>query len=229
MNRFVAVSLIALAMSVVGVGVVWASSGALRANDPLASTVDSTVPDGDQTGDDPDAPIDVPGIDPDADIAELRRMVLELTSLVEEMGDIVATVREDMEGLDQRTIDALEAAERASSLASEAADDAATVKSTADEAKRIADGAAADVSSVVARTSQLDENGVYTGRVNPNQLSRKLTPTDLSGDWPLTRVTGDLKADHLMVNSFGCSSKFGFNTVLSVDAFRRVTCVYVAK
>lgn len=232
MNRFLATSVFALAMSIVAVGVVWAGSAALRASNPFVSTTQTTSPDGGDNGEnpgDPESPIDMPGIDPDDDIAELRRAVTELTAIVEDLRETLSKVGDDVDDLDQRTIEALEESKKASKAADDAATDAAAVKGTADEAKRVAEDAASVVSTVTARTSQLDDNGVYTGKLNPNQLSRKLTPTDLSGDWPLTRVVGDLRAEHLIINSFGCSSRYGYNTVMSIDPFRRVECLQIPK
>jgi hypothetical protein len=111
--------------------------------------------------------------------------------------------------------------------------------STADKVKAIADGAATDaeeaqrvanevssrVGAIELRTSKLNEEGIYSGAINPNQLSRRLTPTDMTGNWPLDRVTGDLEAKYLLLPFSGnCSSRYGFYSILVSDPFRRLAC-----
>ena len=71
--------------------------------------------------------------------------------------------------------------------------------------------------------------GVYLGAINPNQLSRRLTPADMTGNWPLDRVTGDLEAKYLLLPFSGnCSTRYGFYSVLVGDPFRRLACERIA-
>jgi hypothetical protein len=100
----------------------------------------------------------------------------------------------------------------------------------AEEAQRVANDVASRFGSIELRTSKLNDEGIYTGAINPSQLSRRLTPTDMTGDWPLNRVTGELETRYLVAPFSGnCTSSWGFHSVLVADAFRRVTCERIAK
>jgi hypothetical protein len=208
-SRFVGTSLMAVALSLLAVGVVWASSGALR----IGETSETTVP----GGDDGES-----GVDPIDDMDDLRRQVLELTATVQELTGIIATLESDVTAAVARAEKAADDAGRIASVADEAAGDAA-------EARRIAGEATDKIGALEAKTSKLNNEGIYSGTITPGQLSRRLSPTDLSGDWPLNRVTGQLESDDILVSAFGCSSDYRFHTVLTVDAFRQLRCERIAK
>ena len=85
------------------------------------------------------------------------------------------------------------------------------------------------VDDLGARTAKLGADGTYTGPVEPPQLTRKLTPGEVSGQWPLDRTTGTLDIDKLGTPTFGCFGDSRYNVFMSVDVFGRYVCVKVLK
>lgn len=239
------ISLLALAGSVLTVGVVWASSSALRDGSGTgssggAATVDS-IP-----GDEPDG--DLPPVDPgdpegpggpgtpDQRIDELTRLVGALSTQVGALSDAVAAqtariekveqrvteVEVDFDAVDKRWAEGLRRLEEASTDIEQARSDAA-------DAIARATVLGGTVSTLERRTARLADDGSYTGVVNPSQLSRRLTSGDLGGDWPLDRTSGSLKSSSIEVSASGCWADSRHNTVLSVDPFRRLECLRIAK
>lgn len=203
----VGTSLIAVAISILTVGIVWAGSSAMQfiVNEPTVSTQpnessDTTVP---TEGEVPDLnPGDV--LSPE----ELTAMVQELTTTVDELQEKVDTYESDITA-------ARELATKATASA-----DAATVE---------AQDAKTQVTSVVKRTSKLNEDGVYTGTIAPSQLSRKLTATDLAGDWPLERTTGELGGEKIKISGSNCWTDYRYNILVTPDTFRGLTCLKLLK
>jgi outer membrane murein-binding lipoprotein Lpp len=197
----VGTSLIAVALSILTVGVVWAGSSAMQifVNDPTEST-DTTVP----------TEGEVPELSPGDALSpeELTAMVHELATKVDELQEKVDAYESDITA-------ARELATKATASA-----DAATI--AAQDAK-------AQATSVVKRTSKLTEEGVYTGTITPNQLSRKLTATDLNGDWPLDRTTGELGGEKIKMNGSSCWSDYRYNVFVTPDTFRGLNCLKVLK
>ncbi|MEY3656671.1 MAG: hypothetical protein RL114_1029 [Actinomycetota bacterium] len=197
----VGTSLIAVALSILTVGVVWAGSSAMQifVNDPTEST-DTTVP----------TEGEVPELSPGDALSpeELTAMVHELVTKVDELQEKVDAYESDITA-------ARELATKATASA-----DAATI--AAQDAKTQA-------TSVVKRTSKLNEEGAYTGTITPNQLSRKLTATDLNGDWPLDRTTGELGGEKIKMNGSSCWSDYRYNVFVTPDTFRGLNCLKVLK
>lgn len=247
-SNILGISLLAVAGSVLTVGVVWASGSALRdgsGNGSVAvgrvTTADSTVP-GD-SGDDPDGdlpPVDpgdpgAPGV-PDDRIDELILLVNELSERVDGLSETVAAqtariakverriteVEVDFDAVDDRWAEGLRKVE-------EAAVDIEQAKSDAADAVARVNAVGNAVTVLERRASRLAEDGTYTGTITPSQLSRRLTPGDLSGDWPLDRTTGMLRSSSIEVSVSGCWSDSRYHTVLSVDPFRRLECLRIAK
>lgn len=200
-SNMVGTSLIAVALSILTVGVLWAGSSAMQifVNDPSEST-DTTVP----------TEGEVPELSPGDEISpeELTAMVQELVIKVDELQEKVDAYESDIP------------AARESATKATAAADAATV--AAEDAKT-------QVTSVVKRTSKLTEEGVYTGAIAPNQLSRKLTASDLSGDWPLDRTNGELNGEKIKVSGSNCWTDYRYNIFVTPDAFRGLSCLKVLK
>jgi cell division protein FtsB len=228
-SRIISSSFLAIAISVFVVGVVWASSGALQTsenNSTVASSTvpgvatstvpgvaTSTVPDDEDGGDG-----DLPGIDPGDEIDELRRRVVDLADQVETLTKVVSTLQAEVSDVEGVARDAASTADKVKAIADGAATDA-------EEAQRVANEVSSRVGVIELRTSKLNEEGIYSGAINPNQLSRRLTPTDMTGNWPLDRVTGDLEAKYLLLPFSGnCSSRYGFYSILVSDPFRRLAC-----
>ena len=197
-SNMVGTSLIAVALSILTVGVVWAGSSAMQIF--VDDSTDTSVP----------TEGEVPELTPGDPLSpeELTALVLELSTKVDELQEKVDAYESDI------------AAARELATKATAAADAATV--AAQDAKT-------QVTSVVKRTSKLTEEGVYTGTITPNQLSRKLTASDLSGDWPLDRTNGELNGEKIKVSGSSCWTDYRYNIFVTPDTFRGLTCLKVLK
>ena len=197
-SNMVGTSLIAVALSILTVGVVWAGSSAMQTF--VDDSTDTSVP----------TEGEVPELTPGDPLSpeELTALVLELSTKVDELQEKVDAYESDI------------TAARESATKATAAADAATV--AAEDAKT-------QVTSVVKRTSKLNEEGVYTGTITPNQLSRKLTASDLSGDWPLDRTNGELNGEKIKVSGSTCWTDYRYNILVTPDTFRGLTCLKVLK
>lgn len=91
------------------------------------------------------------------------------------------------------------------------------------------EAAEATVGTFAAKTSRLSDDGTYSGPIAPSQISPKLTPDEIRGDWPLTRTTGSLSSERIEVSGWGCAPDSRYTTVLSVGAFRAIECARVPK
>ena len=197
-SNMVGTSLIAVALSVLTVGVVWAGSSAMQVF--VEESTDTTVP----------TEGEVPELSPGDSLSPE-----ELTSLVLELSAKVDSLQEKVDAYESDIADARDVATKAMAAA-----DAAT-------------SAAADAKLKVAqfekRMSKLNEEGVYIGTIAPNQLSRKLTATDLNGDWPLDRTSGELGGEKIKMNGSGCWSDYRYNVFVTPDTFRGLNCLKVLK
>ena len=197
-SNMVGTSLVAVALSILTVGVVWAGSSAMQTF--VDDSTDTSVP----------TEGEVPELTPGDPLSpeELTALVLELSIKVDELKEKVDAYESDI------------TAARESATKATAAADAAT--DAAEDAKT-------QVTSVVKRTSKLNEEGVYTGTITPNQLSRKLTASDLSGDWPLDRTNGELNGEKIKVSGSSCWTDYRYNILVTPDTFRGLTCLKVLK
>lgn len=105
----------------------------------------------------------------------------------------------------------------------------ASAESTIASMNEAVDVALAKVERVAAKTSQLAEDGTYTGTVTPSQISPRLTANDVRGDWPLSRTDGSLSTDRLVADGWGCNNDSRYNTALVVSAFRGLECARLPK
>ena len=87
----------------------------------------------------------------------------------------------------------------------------------------------AAVDALTSKTSKLNADGTYTGTVDPSQLSRRLAPTDINGQWPLDRTTGTLDIARLGTPTFGCYADSRYNVFMTVDVFGKYVCTKVLK
>jgi len=197
-SNMVGTSLVAVALSVLTVGVVWAGSSAMQVF--VEESTDTTVP----------TEGEVPELSPGDSLSPE-----ELTSLVLELSAKVDSLQEKVDAYESDIADARDVATKAIAAA-----DAAT--SAADEAKL-------KVAQFEKRMSKLNEEGVYIGTIAPNQLSRKLTATDLNGDWPLDRTSGELGGEKIKMNGSGCWSDYRYNVFVTPDTFRGLNCLKVLK
>lgn len=229
----IGIGLIAVALSVVVVGTVWAGSSALSFL-PLVGSTDSTVPANSPESDtDESEDADTGGGDETVTAptnSELAELVASLDEQVQEQED---RHNELEKVLDTLSRDVGEMNKRVSNLAQKV--DAFPLK-LINELVIDVDKLEVSMEDVVnrlvvteGRVKNLTTDGVYTGLINPNQLSRKLTAVDLAGDWPLDRVSGELNINQLKTDSSSCMSDYRNNAFFAFDVFRRPTCIKILK
>lgn len=200
-SNMVGTSLIAVALSILTVGVVWAGSSAMQifVDEPTEST-DTTIP----------TEGEVPELTPDSPL-----LLEELTTLVNELSTQVGTLQEKVDAYETDIAAARESAVKATAVADAATTAAAEVK--------------LKVAQFEKRMSKLNDEGTYIGTIAPNQLSRKLTATDLNGDWPLDRTTGELSGEKIKMTSTNCWTDYRYNVFVTPDTFRGLNCLKVLK
>jgi nucleoid-associated protein YgaU len=204
-SSLVGTSLLAVALSVVAVGVVWAGSSARQflVNDSTETTVPTEG--------------EIPDLIPDDSLppSEVLELINELTATVAELEEKVDAYESDIQA-------ARADAAKARAAADAAVADAATATAAANDAK-------ARVAQFEKRLSKLNDEGVYTGTVTPAQLSRRLAPADINGDWPLDRTSGELNGDKVKVSGSNCWSDYRYNIFVVPETFRGLTCFRVLK
>jgi hypothetical protein len=204
-SSLVGTSLLAVALSVVAVGVVWAGSSARQflVNDSTETTVPTEG--------------EIPDLIPDDSLppSEVLELINELTATVAELEEKVDAYESDIQ------------AARADAAKARAVADAAVAD--IDAATAAANDAKARVAQFEKRLSKLNEEGVYTGTVTPAQLSRRLAPADINGDWPLDRTSGELNGDKVKVSGSNCWSDYRYNIFVVPETFRGLTCFRVLK
>lgn len=238
-ENLVGIGLVALAASVVGVGAVWASGSAFFGGESGAvsrgETVDSSVP----VDESPDG--DLPPVSPDDpnspdDLAELKKLVAGLAEQVDTLAATVAASVDRVDTMEKRVasvvgeFDDLDTRVNKGLAAIDGVtDDVAAAKQDAADALEAVTGLSTTVGVLERRTAKLGEDGNYSGPINPSQLTRRLTTADITGNWPLNRVSEKLRTDNLEVYGSGCTADFRYNTVLVVNSFRWLECVRIAK
>jgi outer membrane murein-binding lipoprotein Lpp len=204
-SSLVGTSLLAVALSVVAVGVVWAGSSARQflVNDSTETTVPTEG--------------EIPDLIPDDSLppSEVLELINELTATVAELEEKVDAYESDIQA-------ARSDAAKARAAADAAVADTATATAAANDAK-------ARVAQFEKRLSKLNDEGVYTGTVTPAQLSRRLAPADINGDWPLDRTSGELNGDKVKVSGSNCWSDYRYNIFVVPETFRGLTCFRVLK
>ena len=214
-----------VAAAILVVGLVTAVTSAQRDNSPqgrsgaITVTTDTTPGDGqDDTSppetDNPSTPDkrlddiesrldDLDGLTADlADRADNQDKVIErVKAIVESIKSDVADVRDDVTSMQ------------------------ADIKSFGDRLTALSSA----VDGLTSKTSKLNADGTYTGPVDPTQFSRRITPSDVNGQWPLDRTTGMLDINKLGSPTFGCNGDSRYNVFMSVDVFGKYSCVKVLK
>jgi len=204
-SSLVGTSLLAVALSVVAVGVVWAGSSARQFF--VDDSTETTVP----------TEGEIPDLIPDDSLppSEVLELINELTATVAELEEKVDAYESDIQA-------ARTDAAKARAAADAAVADTATATAAANDAK-------ARVAQFEKRLSKLNDEGVYTGTVTPAQLSRRLAPADINGDWPLDRTSGELNGDKVKVSGSNCWSDYRYNIFVVPETFRGLTCFRVLK
>jgi hypothetical protein len=204
-SSLVGTSLLTVALSIVVVGVVWASSSARQFL--VSDSTETTVP----------TEGEIPDLIPDDSLppSEVIELIKELTATVVELEGKVDAYESDIKA-------ARTEAAKAKAAADTAIADAAAATTAANDAK-------ARVAQFEKRLSKLNDEGVYTGTVTPTQLSRRLAPSDINGDWPLDRTNGELNGDKVKVSGSNCWSDYRYNVFVIPETFRGLTCLKVLK
>jgi hypothetical protein len=204
-SSLVGTSLFAVALSIVAVGVVWAGSAARQVivNDSTETTVPTEG--------------EIPDLIPDDSLppSEVIELIKELAATVDELEEKVDAYESD-----------IAAARAEAAKAKAAADDAVADVAAATDA---ANDAMARVVQYEKRLSKLTDEGVYTGTITPAQLSRRLAATDVTGDWPLDRTSGELGGEKVKVSGSSCWSDYRYNVFIVPETFRGLTCLKVLK
>lgn len=214
-SSLVGTSLFALALSIVAVGVVWAGSSArqfLEAG-PTDST-ETTVP----------TEGELPDLIPDDSLPP--------SNILEIIGELSAKVSELEEKVDAYESDIAAARTEAAKAKAAAADAVEKIESAVDAAAAAtaaANEASARVTQFEKRLSKLTDEGVYTGTITPGQLTRRLSASDVSGDWPLDRTNGELAGEKVKVTGSSCWSDSRYNIFVVAETFRGLTCMKVLK
>jgi hypothetical protein len=218
-SSLVGTSLFAVALSIVAVGVVWAGSAARQfiVNDSTETTVPTEGESPDLIPDDSLPPSNIL-----EKIGELSAKVSKLEEKVDAYESDIAAARTDAAKAKAVADAATEKIESAVDEAAIAIKDAAAAMAAANEAK-------AQVALFEKRLSKLTDEGVYTGTVTPAQLSRRLSPSDINGDWPLDRTNGELTGDKVKVSGSSCWSDYRYNIFIVPETFRGLTCLKVLK
>jgi hypothetical protein len=221
-SSLVGTSLFAVALSILVVGVVWAGSSARQVftagpNDSTETTVPTEGELPDLISDDSLPPSNILEI-----IGELSAKVSKLEEQVDAYESDIAAARAEAAKAKKVADDAVE-------KISTVVDDAAIAIRDAAAATSAANEASARVTQFENRLSKLTDEGVYTGTITPGQLTRRLAASDLSGEWPLERTSGELGGEKVKVSGSNCWSDFRYNVFIVPETFRGLTCLKVLK
>ena len=193
-------------------------------NDTGQNTQTSTTTNDDSTSDDNETDDDSQpsDVDPTSDIEQLFARVDEISAQIDTLGsnvDDTSTIAREAKAA-VRTISG-----EVDTLKGD------LVAAVADIGKMKQDLAVAidqigNLTELVGRKLvKINNDGNYTGSVAPAQIAPQLRTSDIVGDWPLGRTTDYLDASKVNVDFGGCNSDYRYNTVLSVDPFRRLQCL----
>lgn len=227
--QFLRSTVAGIVAGVIAVGAVVAVSSAdgipFVGGSPSASTDVSAPGSNDSLPSDSTVPSDRPA-DP---IAGLQDQIDELAAAINELSN------SDAEQDDRLKSDHAAVTETQSALSALTArvdkfgETIKDLRSTVTELEQTIATVVQDTADLKQRTAKLTAEGNYTGPVDPSQFSRKLTPNDINGNWPLARTTDKLDIDKLSAPKFGCYADYRYNVLLSVDAWGSFACTKVLK
>ena len=221
-SSLIGTSLFAVALSILVVGVVWAGSSARQifTAGPNDST-ETTVP----------TEGEIPDLIPDDSLppSNILEIIGELSAKVSKLEEKVDAYESDIAAARAEAAKATTAAEDAAEKIATIVDDAAAAIRDAAAAAAAANEASERVTQFEKRLSKLTDDGVYTGTITPGQLSRRLVASDISGDWPLDRTSGELGGEKVKVTGSSCWSDYRYNVFIVPETFRGLTCLKVLK
>ena len=221
-SSLIGTSLFAVALSILVVGVVWAGTSARQifTAGPNDST-ETTVP----------TEGEIPELIPDDSLppSNILEIIGELSAKVSKLEEKVDAYESDIAAARAEAAKAKAAAEDAAEKIATVVDDAAAAIRDAAAAAAAANEAIERITQFEKRLSKLTDDGVYTGTVTPGQLSRRLVASDISGDWPLDRTSGELGGEKVKVTGSSCWSDYRYNVFIVPETFRGLTCLKVLK
>ncbi len=221
-SSLIGTSLFAVALSILVVGVVWAGSSARQifTAGPNDST-ETTVP----------TEGEIPDLIPDDSLppSNILEIIGELSAKVSKLEEKVDAYESDIAAARAEAAKAKAVAEDAVEKIATVVDDAAAAIRDAAAAAAAANEASERVTQFEKRLSKLTDDGVYTGTITPGQLSRRLIASDISGDWPLDRTSGELGGEKVKVTGSSCWSDYRYNVFIVPETFRGLTCLKVLK
>ena len=221
-SSLIGTSLFAVALSILVVGVVWAGTSARQifTAGPNDST-ETTVP----------TEGEIPELIPDDSLppSNILEIIGELSAKVSKLEEKVDAYESDIAAARAEAATAKAAAEDAVEKIATVVDDAAAAIRDAAAAAAAANEASERITQFEKRLSKLTDDGVYTGTITPGQLSRRLVASDISGDWPLDRTSGELGGEKVKVTGSSCWSDYRYNVFIVPETFRGLTCLKVLK
>ena len=221
-SSLIGTSLFAVALSILVVGVVWAGSSARQifTAGPNDST-ETTVP----------TEGEIPDLIPDDSLppSNILEIIGQLSAKVSKLEEKVDAYESDIAAARAEAAKAKAAAEDAAEKIATVVDDAAAAIRDAAAAAAAANEASERITQFEKRLSKLTDDGVYTGTITPGQLSRRLVASDISGDWPLDRTSGELGGEKVKVTGSSCWSDYRYNVFIVPETFRGLTCLKVLK
>ena len=219
-----AVGLISIAASVALVGVVWASTAAIGEDNDSAEVSSSTSIPGDDSNSESDDSVSSSDVNARLEALTLRinEASEQLTKLSNEFLEITATSEST-----QTQITKLSS--KIDTLKNEISDAVEDVRKTRASFNDLEARVLALTSVVEKKTVLIDDEGKYIGSIGPSQITPQLRVSDVLGKWPLDRTEGDLDVSKLYSDLFSCTSDSRNHAVLSIDVFRRMTCLRIPK
>lgn len=211
-SNILSTALFSVAFSVCVVGSVWVGSAAFsKVTEPYNSSSTTTSTDPSEDSSDSTLPSN-------EDESPDQRDHVSLSDLYEMVNNLADDIK-NLESLQNEQALSITELENTSKKLSTRVDDAhAKVQSVSDS-----------LTELIPKLSKMTSEGLYTGTITPSQLSRKLTTDEISGDWSLERTRGQLAISALKVEFGACTPDSRYNVFLSVDPFRNITCLRIAK
>ena len=223
----IAVGLITIAVSIALVGVVWASSTATDGNNDSGqiSPSDSLLTD-DPNSSPEEITIPPSSTDVNERLNALSDRIDQASREITELSDQLTAIEAISESNEQQISKLSSEIDALKIEIAEAVDD---IRMTRRTVEGLNEKVSALASVVETKTLFINDEGKYTGGINPSQITPQLKVSDIIGKWPLDRTEGDLDVSKLYSDLFSCTSDFRTHAVISVDTFRRMTCLRIPK
>lgn len=223
----IAVGLITIAVSIALVGVVWASSTATDGNNDSGqiSPSDSLLTD-DPNSSPEEITIPPSSTDVNERLNALSDRIDQASREITELSDQLTAIEGTSESTQTQVTKLSSEIDALKIEITNAIDDIRKTRKIVDD---IDEKLSAITSVVERKTSLINDEGKYTGSIGPSQITPQLKVSDILGKWPLDRTEGNLNVSKLYSDLFSCSSDYQNHAVISIDTFRRMTCLRIPK